>query len=384
MLNLNLHGLLRCVLVGGLLLATQGKATLRAAEGELSPEDRKAYEVAVQRGIDYLRTKGQAADGSYSAQAGPGITAIVATAILRNGRTVDDPQVAKSLKYLEQFVQPDGGIYSPKSRIRNYETCLGVLLFAEANRDHRYDTILSNSDKYLKGLQISEEANKDPADVTYGGAGYGGPGRPDLSNTHFLMEALEAAGDNANDEAVKRALIFVSRCQNLESAHNTQAFAAKNPDGGFIYTPAGGGNSPAGKTANGGLRSYGSMSYAGLKSMIFAGLTADDPRVKAAIDWAQKNYSLTENPGLADEGLYYYYHLFAKAMAATGLPTLTDAQGKVHPWRGELIEELAKRQQADGSWVNKNNRWLEGDPNLVTGYALLTLSYCRPAEKWSK
>jgi len=108
------------------------------------------------------------------------------------------------------------------------------------------------------------------------------------------------------DEAVQKALVFVSRCQNLESENNTTPFSAKINDGGFYYTPAAGGTSQAGKSDNGGLRSYGSMTYAGLKSMIFAGLTADDPRVKAALSWLARHYTLDENPGLGDAGLYYY------------------------------------------------------------------------------
>ncbi|MBI2824440.1 MAG: terpene cyclase/mutase family protein [Planctomycetia bacterium] len=351
------------------------------AESAAPAVDSQALDQAVQKGIDYLRTKAQADDGSYSAANGPGITAIVVTSILRNGRSPSDPAVAKSLKYLEGFVQADGGIYAPNSRLRNYETCLGMLCFKEANRDGRYDAILKNGDKFLKGLQFSEGDGRTPADVAYGGVGYSGFERPDLSNTHFLMDALEAAGDGQDDEAVKRALIFVSRCQNLESEYNTTPFPAKNPDGGFYYTPVGAGGSPAGKTPEGGLRSYGSMSYAGLKSMIFAGVTANDPRVKAAIAWAQKHYSLTENPGLGDGGLYYYYHLFAKALDALGQPTLTDDKGQSHDWRAELAAELARRQRPDGSWINTNSRWLEGDPSLVTGYALLTLSYCRPPAK---
>lgn len=341
-------------------------------------QDDRAYEQALQKGVEFLTTKGQAADGSFTSSIGPGVTAIVATALLRNGRTADDPLVAKSLKYLESYVQPNGGIYDPKSRLQNYETCLGLVCLAEANRDGRYDKIIKNAEGHLKGLQSDEKDGRTPADVAYGGVGYGGAGRPDLSNTHFLMEALESAGDGPNDEAVKRALVFVSRCQNLETEYNTTTFAAKDPDGGFYYTSAAGGSSPAGKTANGGLRSYGSMTYAGLKSMIFAGLKADDPRVKAAIEWARQHYSLEENPGLGSAGLYYYYHLFAKALDATGENKLTDAKGTEHDWRRELIDELAKRQQPDGSWVNKDSRWMEGDANLVTGYALLTLSYCKP------
>ncbi len=356
-------------------------AVAQAADEKPKAELGGEAEAAVQKAIEHLRAQGQTDEGAFTPKIGPGITAIVTAAVLRNGRTVDDPLVAKGLKYLEGFVQPNGGVYDPKSRIQNYETCLAVMCFSEANVKGRYDTILKNADKYLKGLQIDGAEGRKPSDVEYGGVGYGGAGRPDLSNTHFLMEALEAAGDGPDDEAVKRALIFVSRCQNLETEYNTTAFAAKDPDGGFYYTPAGGGSSPAGKTANGGLRSYGSMSYAGLKSMLFAGLTADDPRVKAALDWARKHYTLTENPGLGEAGLYYYYHLFAKALDATGQDTITDAEGNVHHWRQELAAELVRRQQPDGSWINKDSRWMEGDPNLVTGYALLTLSYCRPAAK---
>jgi squalene-hopene/tetraprenyl-beta-curcumene cyclase len=172
--------------------------------------------------------------------------------------------------------------------------------------------------------------------------------------------------------------VFVSRCQNLESEHNTTPFAAKNPDGGFYYTCAAGGQSMAEATPNGGLRSYASMTYAGLKSMIYAGVKPDDPRVKAANEWIRRNYDVDSNPGLGQTGLYYYYHTFAKTLAAMGDAKLADAKGVEHDWRADLISALARRQRPDGSWINEKDRWMEGDPNLVTGYALLALSYCRP------
>src|SRR5690606_6626872 len=131
-----------------------------------------------------------------------------------------------------------------------------------------------------------------------------------------------------------------------------------------------GGQSQAGETADGGLRSYASMTYAGLKSMIFAGVGPDDPRVKAAYEWARQHYDLASNPGMGDAGLYYYYHTFAKALDAMKVDVVRDADGKDHNWREELVAELARRQQEDGSWVNNNSRWLEGDPNLVSAYAL--------------
>ena len=131
-------------------------------------------------------------------------------------------------------------------------------------------------------------------------------------------------------------------------------------------------------TPNGGLRSYGSMSYSGFKSMIYAGLKEDDPRVKAAVTWIGKHYSVTSNPGMEDAGLYYYYHIFAKALDALGEDFIEDANGVKHDWRRELTEELARRQKENGLWANANTRWMEGDPNLATSMALLALSYCRP------
>ncbi|HEY1601601.1 MAG TPA: prenyltransferase/squalene oxidase repeat-containing protein [Pirellulales bacterium] len=360
-------------LIGATGITVGSSATTASAASAAINQDQ-----AISKAIDFLRVKGQAEDGSFSAAAGPAVTALVTKAVLESGRTAQDPVVAKALKYLQAFVQSDGGIYQPESRHRNYETCVGLMCFGAANADGRYNALVKNAEAFLTKGQWDESENVQPDNIAYGGAGYGQAERPDLSNTHFLLDALKAAGEGEDDEAFKRALVFVSRCQNLESEYNTTEFPAKNPDGGFYYTPAGGGRSMAGNTDNGGLRSYGSMTYAGLKSMIYCGANADDPRVKAAVEWARKHYTLEDNPGMGDAGLYYYYTLFAKALAATKQPTITDVEGKSHDWRKELVAALLERQQPDGSWVNKNARWMEGDPNLVTAYALLALSYARP------
>ena len=101
--------------------------------------------------------------------------------------------------------------------------------------------------------------------------------------------------------------------------------------------------------------------------------------MKAAVAWIGRHYDFSTNPGMGDAGLYYYYHTVAKALDAAGLKEIVDADGHRHDWRRDLLAELLRRQQPDGSWVNKNNRWMEGDPTLVTGYVLLALSYCKPA-----
>jgi squalene-hopene/tetraprenyl-beta-curcumene cyclase len=351
------------------------------AQQTASSDTAKLREQIVARGVNYLVTKGQAADGSFSNQTGAGVTAICTTALLKSGRTPADPAVAKALKYLEGLVKPDGGVYRDGSTHKNYETCLAIVCFNAANGGGRYDKLIKSAEKFVKGQQWDEGEGHDKSSFNYGGAGYGSKSRPDLSNTSFLVEALIAAGNGPDDPAVQKALIFVSRAQNLESEHNVTPFAAKVNDGGFYYTPANNGESFAKKADDPPqmLRSYGSMTYAGLKSMIYAGLKKDDPRVKAATMWLRKNYTLNANPGLGDMGLFYYYHTMAKTLAALGEDEriFADDQGNKHDWRAEMVRELAERQNEDGSWVNKNNRWLEADANLVTGYALLVLSYCK-------
>lgn len=347
-----------------------------ASAAEIPAELLTKRDAAVARTIEYL-AKNQADDGAFTPQSGAAVTALVTAGLLKSGRTVGDPMVAKALKYLEGYVQSDGGIYTPDGNYKNYETALAIEAFVAANADGRYAAKLKAADKFVRGLQWDESEGKDKSDPTYGGAGYGKSKRPDLSNTSYFLDALKSLGADKNDEAIQKALVFVSRCQNLETEFNTTEFSTKNPDGGFYYTPAAGGSSQAGNTDNGGLRSYASMTYAGLKSMIYAGLTPEDPRVKAAYEWIKKHYSLAENPGMGTSGLFYYYHTFAKALDTLGQETLVEANGTSHNWRAELLTELLKHQKADGSWTNENARWMEGDPNLVSGYVLLTLAYLK-------
>ena len=166
-----------------------------AAPGTNEPSAERTYQQVLDRAIQFLQTKGQTPEGAYAPQAGPGVTAVVTAGLLRNGRGPADPLVAKSLKYLEGMVKPDGGIYQENSQYRNYETCLAILCFAEANRDGHYTTLLKRADAFVKGIQWDEGEGVKRDDPSYGGAGYGGHNRPDLSNTSFLMDALKAVGN---------------------------------------------------------------------------------------------------------------------------------------------------------------------------------------------
>jgi len=185
------------------------------------------------------------------------------------------------------------------------------------------------------------------------------------------------------DPAMQKALVFVSRSQ-MNGETNDQAFAKGVNDGGFIYTPASGGDSKFGDIDNlqGGsvLRSYGSMTYSGFKSLLYAGLTEDDARVKAAVKWISNNWTLEYNAGSGQsaDGQYYYLHALSRAMQAYNHDELTDAKGVKHNWRAEINDFLKTAQKPDGSYINeKSQRWLEGNPVLATSYAVLALQAAR-------
>lgn len=319
----------------------------------------------------------QNADGSWTRSDLVGVTGLVTVSLVRSGFSPESPLVEKGLQNLLTHVKPDGGIYAEGSLHRNYETCISLMALAEVNADGRYDRQIKAAEGFLRKLQWDQGEGIESSDPAWGGAGYGSHQRPDMSNTQFLVEALKKAGVKEGDPAMEKILTFVSRSQNLESSHNDMPFAAKNSDGGFVYTPAAGTESKAGVTDNGGLRSYGSMTYAGLKSLIYAGLEPGDIRVQAATEWIRRNYTLRQNPGVGQQGLFYYFHTFARTMEILGEDRFRDATGVEHDWRAELIERLVALQQPNGSWVNPADRWYEGDPNLVTAYCLLALSHCQ-------
>jgi len=201
------------------------------------------------------------------------------------------------------------------------------------------------------------------------------------------MEALKAAGLAEDSDVWKKATVFISRCQNRKASNDVLDGVKKSSseDGGFFYHPD---ESKAGKQtdASGAVTfsSYGSMTYAAVKSLIYAGLEPDDPRLKSAVDWIGKNWTVTENPGMAtpeqpargQTGYYYYLAVMARTLEVLGQKELVDASGESHDWAREIAATLLERQQQDGSWINPVDRWWEGDPVLATAYALQALNIC--------
>jgi squalene-hopene/tetraprenyl-beta-curcumene cyclase len=351
--------------------------------------DPQQWDAMVGKAIQFLRSS-QDENGGWSTAKSPGVTGIVVTGLLKSGKVgVDDPMVAKGLKYIESLVNPKAKHIAgadPRVQLQNYVTCINVMALVEANKADKYKAVIGDAVEFLKQLQWDEGEGKKKDDDFYGGAGYDSKSRPDLSNTQFFLEALKSAGLPPDDPAFKKAAVFVSRAQNLKSEHNAQPWAGKINDGSFIYTPAQGGVTKVKDDTQPGdpIPGYGSMTYAGIKSLIYAGVGKDDPRIKKAFEWIKNHYTVDSNPSMPEVrkewGLYYYYHTMARSLDAMGVDVVVDSKGVKHDWRKDIAAALAKRQSPNGSWDNETDRWMEGDPSLVTGYALMALSYCRPQD----
>ena len=343
---------------------------------------------ALDRGTAWYEKDQDAETGAWGDTNQPAISAIALDAIMGHpSRSPNDAIPAwakKGYDFLISKTKADGGIYG--KGLASYNTSLALMALLH-NPDPSLMQAKLNARRFLINQQSAFDIRGETDNQFDGGVGYGGTdAHSALSNTHFVIQALkqsQAIVAESGSEKDKKmdldwdaAITFVSRCQNLPATSGD--WASDDPDnkGGFVYFP---GNTKAGiqELDNGkvALRSYGSISYAGLLSFIYAEMDKEDPRVVAVLEWLSNNYTLDENPGMKLEGLYYYYHTMAKALSAAGVTELKLADGSKVDWRKALAERLLKLQQEDGSWVNTDARWWENEPQLVTGYVMLSLQH---------
>ena len=378
-----------------LIGASLNVAALRAAEmpkrapipAPSGHDESLRHEVqrAIDRGLAWLLAN-QNSNGWWTTPDHPAVTALPLVAL--NGEPsgkflkTPTPAVQRGFAFLLASAKPDGGIYG--TNMANYNTSLALLALASANRPE-YLPAIRKARAFIVGTQV-DFGEKGRLDTPFdGGVGYGNRySHSDLNNTLCALEALyhskrlvaDSKTTDTKELDYAAAIHFLQNCQNLPT-HNQQPWVSGDDAnrGGFIYYP---GNSMAGGVTNSAtgrvaLRSYGSASYAGLLSYIYADLPASDARVTAVLDWLRANYTLEENPGMGPQGYYYYVHLMTKGLTAAQASEFKTKAGKAVNWRHEIALKLMNLQKPDGSWTNDNGRWWEKETPLTTSYALMSL-----------
>jgi squalene-hopene/tetraprenyl-beta-curcumene cyclase len=352
-----------CALVVG-TVAVNGQAT---RSSKLSADTRAKLMASLGKADAYLR-QNQQPDGRW--EKNPGITALVLTALLREpgkDKAATVKELTKSLDALAALAKPDGGIY--ENAIPHYVTALSTTALVAAGRPQD-KPIIEKGRRYLVENMLDEGEGVAKSDFWYGGMGYGKTTRADgrradIISLEYTLQALKDTELPADDAAWQKALTFLQRTQN-NSEVNDQKWAAN--DGGFVYYPG------FSYHEEGGTKSYGSVTYTGLISYSWANVKKDDPRAKAALKWIRENYTVDENPGTGQKTVYYYYMVFAKALAAMGDDVIVDARGRSHNWREDLAQKLLSLQHPEGYWVNdKDKAELQDNPVVVTAFTMTAL-----------
>ena len=350
---------------------------------------------SIAKAAAYL-AKHQKPKGNFSNPRFPGLSGLALWALIGSNDKQYDPVIEKGIDYLLSTVQKDGGIYCPVpgregGGLSTYNTavCLTALSFVKGRDLTRF---ILDARTFLADSQLSGD------DSFSGGFGYdkSNPNRyADLMNTHFVMEAMRRtekyedkrpAGEKKADLDWDAALAFAERLQNDADAGESA--------GGFSYSPA---DAKAGtetvqskddgqQAEDGGslekgkekiiMRSYGSITYAGLLALVYCKLDRTDSRVRSALDWASKHWTLEENPGVGDQGLYFFYDVIGRSISVSGIDFIERPENaSAVDWRSELVNKLISLQRENGSYQNSNSRFWENDPILSTAYSAIALEF---------
>ncbi len=378
--------------VGWLVLASLNSGVIAQEPTEIRLE----VEKAIARGLNFLLPQ-QNEKGFWLTPEDPALSALILSALMedptRDAKAPPSAPITRGYDFLMSQVKPNGGIYARNRANYNTAISLSALVLRGRPEDEQ---IIRAARKFVAGQQNDVDEPGKADNIFDGGIGYGDakPGaaaHADLSNMAFALEALHDSKQMFADTRAPippnedinytAALQFIQRCQNLPTTNDqVWAGADKKNIGAFAYTPeAPKKDEVKDKEGRQAMRYYGGITYAGMMSFIYAGLTPEDPRVQAALKWLGENYTLDENPGLGASGQYYYYHTMAKALSAARLQKLNTVSGQVD-WREALAQKLISLQTAEGSWSNQGSgRWMESNPVLVTVYSVLALEHIHRA-----
>lgn len=352
-------------------------AQAQAQVVELEPALRAEVQASLVKGATWLGAH-QAANGAWSEEGAPALTALALWALSGSQLEQYAGAMTKAVTFLLSKQQPDGGIYvpvagRPGSGLGTYNTSVCLAALYATGRPEVMPAVLK-AREYVAAAQLSGD------DHHAGGYGYDPSATrrySDLNNTVFVMDAVRRTQGAEELRPRDQKRVDINWEAALQYVTRMQAQEGKDA-GGFAYTLQDrDGQIKTNASGRVMLQTYGSISYAGLLALVHARLERSDPRVRSAVEYARRYWTLEENPGQGQQGVYFYYNVMSRALSAAGLNELTppaDGAAAIR-WRTEVLRKVMALQKDDGSWVNDNNRWWENDPVLVTAYSMLTLEF---------
>lgn len=351
-----------------ILLVTLAAPVTQALPDDISPEEVRK---AIAGGVRYLKGQ-QQSNGSFGgfADRGPaGLSALCTLALLNAGVPVDDPVMQKALKFLQTDTPAND------SGLQTYTTSLQTMVFAQADPKRFRPDILRN----VEWLQANQNQSGK-----YRGAWYykSNPDSGDNSNSQFALLALheaERVGVRVSDRTWQLTQEYWQRVQ--------------HDDGSFGYK------------ADKDLPAYGSMTCAGIASLVIASgrvregdaqvrgeqilccqeNESDADRIERALQWLGRNFAVSHNPGYGGTWRYYYLYCLERVGRLTARRFIGD-----HDWYREGTASLLASKGA------LSNYWKgDGDPRVATSMALLFLAKGRrpvllaklrhgPEEQWNQ
>ncbi len=341
--------------------------------GRLSLSLQYEVDAAIYRALDWLAHQ-QAEDGTWSDQKMPALTALPLWAFCASEHPDRKAISDRAVKALLRNRQADGGIYTGAESggvLPTYNTAVCMTALHALGQRDLLPVI-------LRARQYVARAPLFGSDDYHGGFGYElstGEAYANLLTTFHSVQAMRATADAEAQRPTERKVDIdwaqTVRLAELMTAAGTNHTAAAVSS---AHAPSSD-DLPAEKATP--IRAYGSMTYAGLLALIYANVSPEDVRVRTALDWAAHHWSLEENPGMGQQGLYFFYNVLTRALDAAGEDFIPSADGSFIPWREAIAQKLVSLQKTDtrgnGYWRNTSARFLEGDPVLATAYCILAL-----------
>ncbi len=298
-------------------------------------------EAAVVRGMAWLEAQ-QGGDGRFGSNAPPAATAL-ALAALKAGGASNRTVLRNAERYVREIA---GGTASGGLEAMNRQVCRSILGMEGFNGSSSKVAVRRDLDLWKKADWAAErEAGARSRDFELRQIMW--------RKTSVALAAQGKDPNRAQAEAFARA-----------------AVGAPPVATNLLVTPP-----PQPKVRRG----YGNLTYSGLLRLVQDDVSSDDPRVDSMLNWAEHHWSLDENPGKGQAGLYFFYNALSKCLAASGEEDILPLDGKPPiRWRDDIARKLVALQRQtengkSGYWVNENHAYFENDPVLATAYALLSL-----------